>query len=80
MSADPALVHRDPLAAEYVTWTRYSEDRRELLGRFDRLEAKIDALAEKVTGGRERSAEWTLRAFLVAGAAGLSAFLATVIR
>lgn len=75
--------------ARYVTWERYSEDRRELAARLDRFEAKLDAsisrfevkldaLAEKVTGGRERSAEWTVRGFLVICAAGLATFLGQI--
>jgi hypothetical protein len=64
VSADPLFATRDELA----------ELRREMVTRFDRIEDKLDTLSERVTQGRERSAEWSVRAFLVIGAAAASTF------
>jgi hypothetical protein len=64
VSADPHFATRDELI----------ELRREMTARFDRLEDKLDALSERVTEGRERSAEWSVRAFLVIGAAAATTF------
>ena len=67
MSADPAF-------NRYVEVEDFREFRKEVFARFDRFEDKLDDLSERVTNGRERSAEWSVRAFLVIGAAAATTF------